>query len=233
MTNPLTKALFNAADYLRRERLYIMDDTTAEKLAALKFHPGMSLEEIQNEYATTLYEIMDDYANSDRPVTSFRNRYGRAANDAMNLSASAGWTDAGASGPITDALQDWVNRRVDAEIGYIADMFTDLREMRATGDLDALANFIQARAQGYTASLEGVYLEGKAYAYRDRPGEWRLGATEQHCDTCQDLNGKTHPLSWYIENNYIPRQAGSQTLDCHGYHCDCGVYDPETGEQLL
>jgi hypothetical protein len=215
-------------------RQHLLD--TVRKIVAvlgLKFSAGQSLSQIEDEYATTLYEIMDDYANHDRPVTSYRNRYNRAANDAMNGSVYVGWADGGASGPIPGALQDWVNTRIDQEVGYIADMFQGLKELRAEGDMDALANFIQDRAQGYTASLEGVYLQGKAYAMGERPGVWHLGATEVHCDTCAGLDGKTHPISWYIDNKLVPRQAGNTNFECGGWRCDCGVYDPETGEQLL
>ena len=233
MNQAKAKAILAAADYLRQNGLYIMDDDTAEKVAALKFKPGMGLEAIENEYATTLYEIMDDYANSDRPITSFRNRYYRAANDAMNLAVSAGWTDGGANGPIPSELQDWVNERIAQERDFIGGMFADLREMRPTATPDEMASFVNARAEGYTASLEGVYLQGKAYALGERPGVWRLGATEEHCSTCANLDGKTKPLRWYVDNGYIPRQAGSRTLECRGFHCDCGVYDPDTGEQLL
>lgn len=202
-------------------------------MAALKFTAGQSLESIENEYATVLFEVMDDYANHERPVTSYRNRYNRAANDAMNGAVVAGWIDGGANGQIPGELQDWVNARIDQETEFISGMFADLKELRAEGDMDKLANYIQDRAQGYTASLEGVYLRGKTFAMGERPGVWRFGATEEHCDTCASLDGNTHPVNWYRENGYIPREAGSMTLDCHGYHCDCRVEDPDTGEQLL
>ena len=211
----------------------------AGKVNALKFTEGQSLSSIEDEYATTLYEIMDDYANHERPVTSYRNRYNRAANDAMNGAIAVGWKDGGADGNIPSELQDWVNGRIDQETDYISDMFRDLKELRAEGDMDALANFMQARAQGYTSSLEGVYLQGKAFAMGERPGIWRFGATEVHCISengtmgCSDLEGQTHPINWYREHGYIPRQVGSQTITCGCFHCDCRVEDPETGEQLL
>jgi hypothetical protein len=240
MTKLLIQKIFDAFDWMRAHGYQdMLDDDLQAEIASLKFRLGMSLADIEDEYATTLYEIMDDYANSERPVTSFRNRYARAANDAMNLAVVAGWSDGGADGPIPSELQSWVNGRIDQERDYISDMFRDLRELRKTATPDELANFIHARAEGYTGSLEGVYLQGKAYAMGERPGRWELGATQEHCISqggtmgCAELSGQVHPVNWYIQRGYIPRQPGNPNLTCHGFHCDCRVVDPETGEQLL
>jgi hypothetical protein len=234
MTKLLIQKIFDAFDWMRAHGYQdMLDDDLQAEIASLKFRLGMSLADIEDEYATTLYSIMDDYANSERPVTSFRNRYARAANDAMNLAVVAGWSDGGADGPIPSELQSWVNGRIDQERDYISDMFRDLRELRKTATPDELANFIHARAEGYTGSLEGVYLQGKAYAMGERPGRWEFGATEEHCDTCSSLAGTVHPVSWYRDHGFIPRQRGSTTLACGGWRCDCRVVDPETGEQLL
>lgn len=238
MTALLTQAVLDAMQWYEFRFGPLPADVGAWK-ATLKFKEGQSLSSIEDEYATTLYEIMDDYANHERPVTSYRNRYNRAANDAMNGAVAIGWSDGGADGPIPSGLQDWVNDKIDSETDFISDMFRDLKELRAEGDNDKLANFIQDRAQGYTASLEGVYLQGKAWAMGDRPGVWRYGDTVNHCESeggtmgCSELEGQVHPLNWYRENGYIPRQQGSKTLTCGGFKCDCRVEDPETGEQLL
>jgi hypothetical protein len=226
------KAILLAADWLQSKGFALPRDVM-DRIDALKFSAGQSLEDIESEYATTLYEIMDDYSNHDRPVTSYRNRYNRAVNDAFNGAVVAGWVDGGANGPIPGALQDWTNERISSENGFVSGMFSDLKELRAKGDMDALANFIQARAQGYTATLEGVYLYGKSYAINERPGLFQLGQTEKHCGTCAGLDGQVHPISWYRDNNYIPRQPGNDNFDCSGYHCDCHVIDPETQEVLL
>jgi hypothetical protein len=229
MTNILARAVLDAMAIYEARYGSLPDDITQ----AMKFRAGQSQESIEDEYATTLYEIMDDYANHERPVTAYRNRYNRAVNDAMNGSAVAGWVDGGADGQIPGELQDWINERISQEIEFVSDMFRGLKELRAEGDADKLASFIGDRAQGYAATLEGVFLRGKTYAMGERPGVWRFGATEEHCTTCSELDGNTHPLSWYRENGYIPRQSGSTTLECGGWHCDCRVEDPDTGEQLL
>ena len=235
MNSQLSQSILDAMAWMRAHGWQgMVDDDLIAEITALKFRPGQSLAQVEDEYATTLYEIMDDYANSERPITAFRNRYNRAVNDAFNVAVVAGWADGGATGRIPGELQDWTNERIDRESNFVADMFNDLREMRKTSTPDQLANFISDRAEGYTATLEGVYLQGKAYAMGERPGQWQYGATEEHCDTCRMLADKSpQPLRWFRDNGYIPRQRGSSTLECGGWRCDCSVVDPETGEQLL
>jgi len=79
----------------------------------------------------------------------------------------------------------------------------------------------------------GVYAEGKMMGEPNRDGKWELGATEKYCTTCASLNGKIHPLTWYLDNGYIPQEAGSGTLECGGWNCDCTIVDPKTGEQII
>src|SRR5512139_2491485 len=98
---------------------------------ALKFTAGMSLEEITQEYQSTLYDAMWSYiATSGAPITSFRNEFRRAVNDAFNLTAVAGWSDGGQPDGISPDLQDWVNSEIEKEIDFADGLFTDLRERK-------------------------------------------------------------------------------------------------------
>lgn len=199
-----------------------------------EFSPGMSLEEIQEEYQGKLYDYMAEYLRGSGSVVIDRNKYNRAINDAFTFAFIAGWADAGAS-ELTPEAQAWVNARIAQEIAFVAPLFTDLKALRADPEIpleDKLTS-AQAHAEAYANTLVGVYAEGKMRGEPERDGEWQLGATEEHCDTCAWLDGQTHPLSWYIKNKYIPRQAGSPTLDCGGWRCDCSIRDPKTGRQLI
>jgi hypothetical protein len=199
-----------------------------------EFSPGMSLEEIQSEYQGKLYDYMAEYLRGSGSVVIDRNKYNRAINDAFTFAFIAGWADAGAS-ELTAEAQAWVNGRIAHEIAFVAPLFTDLKNLRADGEIP-LADKLQSaqmHAEAYANTLVGVYAQGKMMGEPERDGRWDLGATEEHCDTCANLDGKTHPLSWYIKNDYIPRQAGSKTLDCGGWRCDCKIVDPKTGRQLI
>lgn len=201
---------------------------------ALKYSPGQGLEEIRAEYHADLSAAMSDYFQSERPITAFRNEFRRAVNDAFYMTVIAGWADAGASGSIPDSLQSWLIDRVSQEISYADELFNSMRDLRALDDPDKdLVGFVTARADGYANTLTGIYAYAKMVAMKERPGKWVYGDTIAHCETCSGLAGGVHPLSWYISRGYIPQEAGSRTLACRGYHCDCTVIDPVSGEQLI
>jgi hypothetical protein len=207
--------------------------TDMDITALFEFSPGQSLEDVQAEYQDKLYAAMSDYLQSSQPITSFRNVFRRAVNDAFTFAFVAGWADAGASGPITDEAQSWLDQRIGTELLFSDAMFDDLKRLRDDKEIPMADKLTAAEthAAAYTQTLVGVYAQGKMMGDPEKDGTWVYGDTD-HCDTCADLNGQTHPLSWYIKNDYIPQQAGSQTLDCGGWRCMC-VIQGKNGEQLI
>ncbi len=67
---------------------------------------------------------------------------------------------------------------------------------------------------------------------------WKYDPTKEHCEahdgrvSCEWLNGQRHPLSWYFEHDYIPRQAGSKTLGCGGWECGCRLELDSKGQLI-
>lgn len=207
-------------------------DQVQDAAFALKFAAGQDQGGIEAEYTSALFDIMELYVDSDQAITSFRNAFRRAANDAFNATAEIGWVDAGNDPPISNELQAWVNSEITTEVGNIDSLFSKLRELRKNGTADEQNAFIADRAEGYAGALIGVYNYAKMAAKPEQEGEWQFGDTD-HCDTCADLNGQVHPLSWFADNGYIPQQRGSETLDCGGWNCQCAIIDPKTKEQLI
>jgi len=207
-----------------------------EELRAMlaEFSPGMSLEDVQAEYQDKLYEYMADYLQSSRSVVVDRNKFGRAVNDGFTFAFVAGWSDAGASA-LNDEAQAWLNGRISEELTFMTSLFSQLKALREddTIPLEDKLTAAQAHAEAYTNTLTGVYAQAKMMGDPEQDGTWELGATEEHCDTCAKLNGQTHPLSWFLKNGYIPQEAGSKTLDCGGWRCDCKIKSKKTGKQLI
>jgi len=205
-----------------------------EVFSAMKFKPGAGLPEIEDEYQDRVQSAMENYIEGDRAITKFKNQFRRVVNDGFFMAATAGWADGGNGGAISDDLTKYVNEQIQREIAFVDDLFADLRTMRASDKPDEdKAKYIADRSSGYTKTIQGIYNYAKMLAQRNREGRWELGATENHCSTCGSLNGQVHPLTWFVSNGFIPRQAGSRTLECHGYYCDCRIVDPKTGEQLI
>lgn len=213
----------------------ILDELEAMLNEIAEFSPGQSIADVKAEYQDTLYQAMEEYLRSSRSVVIDRNKFNRCISDGFTMAFYAGWADAGASGPITDEAQAWLNGRIEQEKAFVAPLFSDLKALREdeTLSIEAKLQRAQYHAENYTNTVTGVYAQAEMMAQPERDGRWELGATEEHCDTCAGLNGKTHPLSWYIDNGYIPQEAGSQTLTCGGWHCDCRIVDPKTGDQLI
>ena len=88
---------------------------------------------------------------------------------------------------------------------------------------------INDRLQMWGESLGSLTVSGRMAAIAKGGDDplitWWYNDGNEHCHTCADLNGKTEKLSWFVLNGYIPRQPGSETLDCHGYRCACHCED--------
>lgn len=106
---------------------------------------------------------------------------------------------------------------------FAKDVTSATREMQAG---------IFSRCETWAASLAALGAIARAAAQKNRMGTWRLGKTEEHCDTCAKLNGTRHRVRWYTERGYIPRQPGNEMLKCGGWNCDCKVI-ADNGDLLL
>jgi hypothetical protein len=69
-------------------------------------------------------------------------------------------------------------------------------------------------------SLASAYQNGLISADANGMYEWKLGATEEHCDTCARLNKQVHRLKDWIAHDLKP---GGSKLDCGGWRCDCSL----------
>jgi len=67
-------------------------------------------------------------------------------------------------------------------------------------------------------ALEPIYQEGLLTADKNGMYQWKLGATEQHCNDCQRLNGQVHRLKQWYSKGWTPK---SDRLECSGFNCDC------------
>lgn len=194
-----------------------------------EFSPGMGLDEIKAEYSDTLYAAMAGYLESEKSITSFRNEVHRAVNDAFTLAFYAGYADAGGEAPIPDDAQEWLNGRIETEIGFADGLFQELKTLRANSEMsqDSKLAWCQARADGYTASLSSVYGYGQTYGDENQMVSFDGEDGEESCPDCQKMKGKRHSLKWWKENDLIPR-PGNPNYECGNYqHCHHGLYDDE------
>lgn len=94
-------------------------------------------------------------------------------------------------------------------------------------------------------SLPGLYVRGGAWSNRyndvvtqavqftaepDNKLAWRLGATEEHCETCAALDGLVATAEEWAESGFKPQAPPNGMLDCGGWRCDCSL-EP-TGDKI-
>ena len=53
--------------------------------------------------------------------------------------------------------------------------------------------------------------------------EWQLGATEEHCSTCNALDGIIAFGYEWEEARFHPQMPPNDLLECHGWRCDCSL----------
>jgi hypothetical protein len=145
--------------------------------------------------------------------------------------AELAWVEAGAELPLDAETAAWARSQLDAQLGYVDQLFEDLKELRKSGDFDA-GEVATARAAGYASGLDGFYNEAVLRGKKNQMVTWHLGATEKHCKTCASLDGKSHRISWYIDHDYIPRKNGA-AMECGGWRCDCSLVDKDGNEVTI
>ena len=184
---------------------------------------------VREKYYGDVFASVYDFLDTGKRMTSFRNDMRRGMANAFVSAGDIAWSDGGGTLPLDEGALAWLAAQQEAEFGYVDALFGNLKELRNTEDVDKTA-FATARADGFCAKLDSVYIAVKMLAKKTQMLTWRLGETEKHCPTCSRLDGKSHRASWYIANDYIPRKPGA-ALDCGGWNCDCFLTD-QSGKEI-
>lgn len=134
------------------------------------------------------------------------------------------WTDDGNELPPPEYIRDASQEMVREQWTHIDDFYRAIIDARVdqTG-VDALLSRVQLWANRYNEA----YNEGVRLIALNTGGKliWRLGRTEQHCDTCSRLNGIVAYASEWETAGVKPQAAPNPYLTCGGWRCDCSL-DP-------
>ncbi len=201
----------------------------AEVLIAAK-----SVDSVAAVYKGFLVKIASDTYMGGAPIDMWRQH--KAGIEAYGRQVFfAGMTAGGVENPqeVMDAEERaYLDKWIREQKGYTESFARWVAKIEP--GVEGLADLKQldARIELWLENLRALGSAGYAFARKNQTGIWHLGATEQHCTTCAMLNGKRRRLKWFLQNGYIPRQPGSDTLECGGWNCDCYITSP-SGEWLL
>ena len=68
-----------------------------------------------------------------------------------------------------------------------------------------------------------VATRARLMACADQKGEWVVGPTKEHCDTCASMSGKVKRFSHWKERGPHPRHPPNDTIQCQGWQCLCEI----------
>jgi hypothetical protein len=105
------------------------------------------------------------------------------------------------------------------QLDYVTDFVKAIRDAKT--DKAAQRDILDNRVNLWTASITAAGQAGLASAKSNEMVTWKLGATKEHCKTCQSLNGQKHRRKWFASRGYFPGKPGAEALECKGFRCLC------------
>jgi hypothetical protein len=77
------------------------------------------------------------------------------------------------------------------------------------------------RANLWINRYDDIKNHARVLACKDKKLIWELGATEEHCRTCNALHGKVKRASIWLTAGVRPQNAPNDLLECEGWNCRC------------
>lgn len=211
----LRQAVQTALTYCKTSGIEVPPDLRAKAMAHGFLKASGDLSSINATYHDAITTELTTYFEGGI-VTGPRNRFRVATTEAFYDAFYLGYSDGGGDTPDTEAL-DWLTARINQEYGFIDMLFVQIKELRKDTEFDFFA-FVTARADGYTNTLREIYNAAYARASADVMVTFDGDDGAESCETCQQLKGQRHRLSWFVKRNYLPPFGTG--LQCHpGGHC--------------
>ena len=187
-----------------------------------------TVDDVAQGFGDNLGDLIQELLRGGRRLSKadFRRDMKKLVKDWAKQVFEVGWEEGG--GDVADVESDdlaLLEGFVSEQQGFVNEFSDWLTDKES--DLDAVPD----RVALWASSMANLGQQAKARAMGDPVGEWEYGDTE-HCDTCLELNGQRHRVSWYVKRDYNPRTPGA-AMDCGGYRCQCQVKHVKTGERLL
>lgn len=125
-----------------------------------------------------------------------------------------------APGDLTVAEMDAMRSLINSQFGYLVNFADDIEAGRKGYGLLAKQ---YARAMLWINRYNDAINKARMMACGDGKMIWLLGATEEHCGTCNALDGKVKRTSIWNAAGVRPQNAPNPLLECQGWNCGCSL----------
>lgn len=132
------------------------------------------------------------------------------------------WLDEGNLLPLPDFLQKAAESKILGQFDYVDQFFRDIVDAKIDGtSIEPLI----ARARLWANRFNEAYSDAMAKIVLELGGKlvWKLGQTEEHCETCAALDGVVDYAVEWESRGLHPQNAPNPHLDCGGWRCDCSL----------
>ncbi len=199
------------------------------KIRAIKSVGDMGA--ISASYHDAITQAIIDYFTGDRRPQDAKGDFREACSSAFVDGFETGWVDGGSELPTDEDAGAWLAGRQDQEFGFISQLFVDMKELKKEEGFDYFS-FATSRADGYVATLQSVYNEGKLRAAGNKMLTFTGtdGSADHICQsiggTCVQLMGQRHRAAWWVSHDLVPHPANGN-YDCGGWNCQHYLEDDE------
>lgn len=180
----------------------------------------------RREYVSTVGLVVSGYLESGG--ARHKNLMKRTVSNLFPEAFYRGYSEAGGE-ETEDEDEEWLGDKTTAELGFVDDLFSSLKIIRAGDDFDADA-IADARADGYADTLDAVYAEGKLRGDKNKVYEFKGHDGKENCAKCKGLKGKRMKAKKIIAEGLIP-SPGNENFYCLGYGCE-HYWEADDGTRL-
>lgn len=132
------------------------------------------------------------------------------------------WLDDGNLLPMPAYLEEAAQQAVISQFPFVDQLYRDAVDAKIDGtDIQLLLN----RAPLWANRFSEAYNNANALIVLQTGGKlkWTLGATEEHCSTCSQLDGIVDYAIEWTSRGIHPQGAPNSVLECGGWKCDCSL----------
>lgn len=214
MNDARLAVLVIAADYLACIDRYPSREADMWLIATLK---------TVNWYDRAMWSAVRDLYNGNIGSMEFETQMIDMIQNQMRRAWNEGMRSLGLD-PETDMLPEWDAQLQDimlSELDYVSPLAQDILQAVHAGDP---VDQFHSRVDMWTNRYNDVVNQAiQMCSEAGQKLQWQLGATEQHCDTCAQLDGLVAYASEWEEAGIHPQQPPNNMIECGGWRCDCSL----------